>query len=127
MLLCYLLGLGTGHEPNPLPTDQLPDSPDVIKNDLTPLSDKPLWPLSCYGPTKHEPNLLTGLDESPEELRVRAFTANRAGNHAEYVSWIYITSVSAFQLSLAQVTYEASKISAAEQVFTVPTIILLIP
>ncbi|KAF8644450.1 hypothetical protein AX16_008449 [Volvariella volvacea WC 439] len=72
---------------------------DSMTNDLTPQKDKPLWPLSCYGPAKHEPTLLGGLDESQEELRVRAFTANRAGTVNEYIS------------------YESSKIAAAEQVF----------
>lgn len=55
-----------------------------MKSDLT--SDKPLWPLSTYGPAKHEPNLLPGLDESMEELRVRAVRALGAGNVQEYVS-----------------------------------------
>lgn len=72
---------------------------DTMKNDLTPLHDKPSWPLSSYGTSKFEPTLLNGLDESPEELRVRAFLAQRSGNVAEYVA------------------YEASKISAAEQVY----------
>jgi nucleoporin NUP42 len=54
--------------------------------DLTPQSDKPLWPLSSYGAAKHEPALLKDLDESPEELRVRAVAANQAGNINEYVS-----------------------------------------
>lgn len=58
-----------------------------ITHDLTPNKEKPLWPLSSYGPSKHEPLLLAGLDESPEELRVKAFTALKAGNINEYVSW----------------------------------------
>jgi hypothetical protein len=56
-----------------------------MTKDLTAQVDKPLWPLSSYGPAKQEPNLLSGLDESPEELRVRAVTALRAGNANEYV------------------------------------------
>ncbi|KAF5387647.1 hypothetical protein D9615_000778 [Tricholomella constricta] len=72
---------------------------DVMRQDLTPNNDKPLWPLSTYGPAKYEPNLIAGLDESTEELRVRAFTANQSGKGAEYVA------------------YENEKISAAEQVF----------
>ena len=56
-----------------------------MTKDLTTQVDKPLWPLSSYGPAKCEPNLLSGLDESPEELRVRAVTALRAGNGNEYV------------------------------------------
>jgi len=55
-----------------------------MKSDLS--SDKPIWPLSCYGPAKFEPNVLAGLDESMEELRVRAALALNAGNSNEYVS-----------------------------------------
>jgi len=55
-----------------------------MKSDLS--SDKPLWPLSCYGPAKFEPNIISGLDESMEELRVRAALALIAGNSNEYVS-----------------------------------------
>ena len=62
-----------------------------ITHDLTPNKEKPLWPLSSYGPSKHEPLLLAGLDESPEELRVKAFTALKAGNINEYVSWSTIS------------------------------------
>ena len=54
-------------------------------NDLTPGSDKPLWPLSSYGPAKAVPTLLGGLDESPEELRVKAAQALKAGTTADYV------------------------------------------
>jgi nucleoporin NUP42 len=57
-----------------------------MKTDLTPQSDKPLWPLSCYGAAKHEPTLLKDLDESPEEMRVRAVAANQVGNINEYVN-----------------------------------------
>ena len=56
--------------------------------DLTPQSDKPIWPLSSYGTAKHEPTLLKDLDESPEELRVRAVAAIQAGNVNEYVNII---------------------------------------
>jgi len=55
-----------------------------MKSDLS--SDKPIWPLSCYGPAKYEPTLIAGLDESMEELRVRAVLALKAGNSSEYVS-----------------------------------------
>lgn len=58
----------------------------VIQNDLTPGPDKPNWPLSSYGPSKHEPNLIAGLDESPEELRTKYVAAVKAGNLNEYVS-----------------------------------------
>ena len=48
-------------------------------------ADKPSWPLSSYGPAKHEKNLLPSLDESFEELRFKAATASRNGNINEYV------------------------------------------
>lgn len=58
---------------------------ESIKNDLTMGKERPIWPLTSYGPAKFEPTLLTGLDESPEELRVRATAALKAGNINEYV------------------------------------------
>lgn len=61
-------------------------SAGTIGNDLNPGTDKPLWPLSSYAPAKHEPLLISGLDESPEELRVKAVTALKNGNINEYVS-----------------------------------------
>lgn len=44
-----------------------------------------MWPLSSYGPAKHEPVVIGGLDESPEELRLKAVTALKAGTTDEYV------------------------------------------
>lgn len=58
---------------------------ESLANDITPAKDKPLWPLSSYGAAKHEKILIGGLDESPEELRLKATTALRAGAVAEYV------------------------------------------
>jgi hypothetical protein len=49
-------------------------------------AEKPLWPLSSYGVGKYEPSFLSGLDISPEELRVRAVEALKEGKGAEYVS-----------------------------------------
>ncbi|KAJ7356606.1 hypothetical protein DFH08DRAFT_461495 [Mycena albidolilacea] len=74
---------------------------ESIKNDLTMGKERPIWPLASYGPAKFEPTLLSGLDESPEELRLRAATAAKAGNVNEYLA------------------YESSKMAAAEQVYTV--------
>ena len=56
-----------------------------MTKDFDAKADKPLWPLSSYGPAKNEKNLLPPLDESPEELRFRAVTAIRNGNINEYV------------------------------------------
>ena len=48
-------------------------------------NERPIWPLSTYGPAKYQPTLMTGLDMSPEELRVKAAEAARAGTTQEYV------------------------------------------
>jgi len=55
-----------------------------IKQDIT--KDKPSWPLSCYSPSKYENTLITGFDESPEELRVNFTMARQSGTIAAYVS-----------------------------------------
>lgn len=61
------------------------DSADSILKDITPGQEKPLWPLTSYGPAKYQPALIAGLDESLEELRARAATALKAGTIEEYV------------------------------------------
>ena len=53
---------------------------------MTSGSEKPMWPLSSYGPAKYEPTIIASLDESPEELRWRAVQALKTGNIAEYAS-----------------------------------------
>ena len=53
--------------------------------DLRPGVEKPLWGLSSYGPAKFEPNLISGLDMSFEELRVNAALAFHSNTVAEYV------------------------------------------
>ncbi|KAF9476715.1 hypothetical protein BDN70DRAFT_811804 [Pholiota conissans] len=53
---------------------------------MTQLVEKPVWPLSSYGASKYELNLLYQLDESPEELRTKYVAAMKAGNLNEYVS-----------------------------------------
>ena len=60
-------------------------SVDTMTKDLTAGQDRPMWPLTSYGPAKFVPTVLGGLDESPEELRVKAVTAMKAGNISEYV------------------------------------------
>lgn len=66
-----------------LPTHSI----DSMANDLSSDHDKPLWPLSSYGPAKFVPTVIGGLDESPEELRVKAVQALKAGTTSEYVSF----------------------------------------
>ncbi|KAF8757618.1 hypothetical protein RHS01_03374 [Rhizoctonia solani] len=55
----------------------LPFSAESLRKDLTQGIDRPLYPLSSYGPSKSIPCIIDGLDQSPEELRVAAWTANR--------------------------------------------------
>jgi nucleoporin NUP42 len=58
---------------------------ESMTKDFTLHADKPLWPLSSYGPAKSEPTFITNLDESQEELRVRAVTALKSGAVNDYV------------------------------------------
>jgi len=58
---------------------------ETMEKDLDPGADKPFWPLSSYGPAKHEPNLLSPLDESFEELRLKAAVATQGGTINDYV------------------------------------------
>ena len=60
-------------------------SQEGIARDFTSGQDKPLWPLSSYGPAKGEPSIIEKLDESAEELRWKFVSAMRAGNIAPYV------------------------------------------
>jgi hypothetical protein len=56
-----------------------------MSKDFVPGSDKPIWSLSSYGPAKYEPNLVSGLDESFEELRMKATLALKSNTGHEYV------------------------------------------
>ena len=58
---------------------------ESIARDLDPTAEKPLWPLSSYGPAKYQPNIVSGLDESPEELRVKAVAALKSNSVDSYV------------------------------------------
>lgn len=61
------------------------DRAESMTKDLTSSIDRPIWPLTSYGPAKFQPTLIAGLDESPEELRVKAATAAKTGAIQEYV------------------------------------------
>ncbi|KAH9994138.1 hypothetical protein BJV74DRAFT_832241 [Russula compacta] len=65
----------------------IPYSLETMTKDFDFTGDKPSWPLSSYGPAKHEKNLLPRLDESPEELRFKAITAMQNGNVNEYLQY----------------------------------------
>lgn len=58
-------------------------SRDGIKLDLT--TERPRWVMSSYGPGKGEPSMISGLDVSPEELRLQFYTARTQNNPALYV------------------------------------------
>jgi nucleoporin NUP42 len=60
--------------------------PVDMKNDLT--GNRPIYPLSCYGPGKDAPRqLIEGpVEISPEELRVRYYAQRLSGNEAGAVS-----------------------------------------
>jgi nucleoporin NUP42 len=57
-----------------------------MKNDLT--GQRPIYPLSCYGPGRDAPRqLIEGpVEISPEELRVRYYAQRLAGAEAVAVS-----------------------------------------
>lgn len=87
-----------------------------MTNDITLSKEKPLWPLSSYGAAKHEKVLVGGLDESPEELRVKAVTAVKDGTINDYVSVLFIDYAN-INMAL-QMKYEAENIAAADQIYT---------
>jgi hypothetical protein len=64
-----------------------------MKHDLT--GQRPIYPLSCYGPGRDAPRqLIEGpVEISPEELRVRYYAQRLEGNEPSAVSTL---SVSAF-------------------------------
>ncbi|KAH7378745.1 hypothetical protein BKA66DRAFT_571533 [Pyrenochaeta sp. MPI-SDFR-AT-0127] len=68
---------GAGRDPKTLPYHL--DKTDM-KNDLT--GQRPIYPLSCYGPGRDAPRqLIEGpVEISPEELRLRYYTLRAAGN-----------------------------------------------
>ncbi|KAF8265138.1 hypothetical protein EI94DRAFT_375706 [Lactarius quietus] len=82
------------------PPKTIPFSLETMTKDFDVRADKPSWSLSSYGPAKNEKNLLPPLDESPEELRLKAVTAMRSGNINEYLQ------------------YEQNALAKAEQIFS---------
>ncbi|KIM20846.1 hypothetical protein M408DRAFT_30045, partial [Serendipita vermifera MAFF 305830] len=81
---------------------------ESIQRDFGP-AEKPLWPISSYGPGKNEPTFLTGLDISPEEMRARAFEAMKEGKGAEYNQY----EAAAIANANAQYTRVASDVKGA--------------
>ncbi|KAI0303905.1 hypothetical protein BC826DRAFT_980308 [Russula brevipes] len=76
----------------------IPYSLETMAKDFDVKADRPSWPLSSYGPAKHEQNLLPPLDESPDELRFKAVTAIRNGTINEYLQYEQNAFASAEQL-----------------------------
>ncbi|KAJ3933420.1 MAG: hypothetical protein NXY57DRAFT_19892 [Lentinula lateritia] len=74
-------------------------SSELLSSDITLGKEKPLWPLSSYGPAKYEPVIVVGLDACPEELRVKAWEAKVQNNLNGYIQ------------------YEATQISQADNAF----------
>lgn len=60
-------------------------SGETIKLDLT--TERPIWPLSSYGPGRNAPlQLMEGdIEQSPEEMRVRHYLALSKGNPQESI------------------------------------------
>lgn len=60
-------------------------NPDVVKIDLT--TERPQWPLSCYGPGRNAPKqLIEGeVEHSPEEMRLLHYLALAKGTPQESV------------------------------------------
>ncbi|OCK80667.1 hypothetical protein K432DRAFT_442969 [Lepidopterella palustris CBS 459.81] len=59
--------------------------PKTVKDDLT--TDRPVWPLSAYGPGRDAPRQLIegALEVSPEEMRLQFYHAKAAGQEAQAV------------------------------------------
>lgn len=65
----------------------------MTKDLANPGAEKPLWPLTSYAPTKYVPVLIGGIDESFEELRVRAVMALQSGTISTYVRFFFSFSL----------------------------------
>jgi nucleoporin NUP42 len=75
------------------PLNLLPSSANSIRNDLT--NEKPIWPYTSYGPSKGEPNLISGQDVSFEELRAEFMKAKQANNPSQYVCQLPLAAMHA--------------------------------
>jgi nucleoporin NUP42 len=76
------------HKHRPLTHSRYNVTAELIKIDLT--TERPIWPLSSYGPGKNAPlQLMEGeIEQSPEEMRVRHYLAVAQGNPQESVRLI---------------------------------------
>ncbi|KAG8890479.1 hypothetical protein FRB98_007826 [Tulasnella sp. 332] len=63
-----------------------PYNAEALQKDWTAGVEKPTWPLSSYGPAKNEPVYVTGLDMSPEEMRLKAYEARKLNQNTQYAA-----------------------------------------
>lgn len=90
MALSETKSFSNHHSPSTGSRDSKPPSfhldRDDMKNDLT--TQRPIYPLSCYGPGREAPRqLIEGpVEISPDELRLRYYTLRAAGNEPQAVS-----------------------------------------
>ena len=59
---------------------------------------RPIWHLSCYAPARGEPNLIEGVEVSPDEDRVLAYQAKQSGQEAAYLQHVQTQTLSAEQM-----------------------------
>lgn len=70
-------------------------SESLIEDDLG--KDHPQWPFTCYGTGKGHPNLISGKDISPEELRTVAYKYMENMDFYGYVNhWEFFSSLNWF-------------------------------
>ena len=75
-------------------------SEETLKSEL--LVELPRWIISSFGVGKHEPNLFSGYDTSPEELRWKSVQCIAANNPQAYVSLSLSPSTASYPLYNAQ-------------------------
>lgn len=77
-------GGGTFGKKPTAPEPEIALTKEGIQTDLG-ANGRPLWKLTAYAPARCEPNLVAGLDMSPEEDRILAYQARQMGQEAAYV------------------------------------------
>ena len=103
LLALYLSGTST--TPGVLEVIHPNSRMEILGKDLavSPAGDKPLWPLTSFGPGKHEPNVTGALDESFEELRWKAVQAKLNNTINDYVSVTWFNQDSRLHVHIDQI------------------------
>lgn len=70
--------------PNKAPEPEIALTQEGIASDLG-AHGRPMWKRTSYAPARCDPNLIGGLDMSPEEDRVLAYQAKQTGQEPAYV------------------------------------------